>query len=421
MRLKTVLYFLIFALGVQAQEFESHFKDKTLRLDYIFGGNREKQFILLDELAEYPHWYGRQKHLDQALLRGDGQVRVYDGETQELLYVHSFSTLFQEWLSTEEAQHKSRSFENVFLVPFPKKTVEVKVVLFDSNGKERTELTHVVDPKDVLIRQKRGERSDIEYIHKAAPGVQAIDVVLVAEGYKAEEMDRFVAAAKEAVAQIVAHAPFDTYKEHFNFVAVKSVSEDSGVSVPRKKKWKNTAVESNFDTFYSDRYLTTNRLKKLHDILAGIPYEHIIILANTDVYGGGGIYNAYTLTTTGHKDFKPVVVHEFGHSFAGLADEYFYEDDVLSEFISSDTEPWEQNITTLVDFEGKWQSRIAPSTPIPTPKEWLEKQAVGVYEGLPGKRIYKATGDCRMKANQSESFCVVCRDAIERLILFTID
>ena len=71
--------------------------------------------------------------------------------------------------------------------------------------------------------------------------------------------------------------------------------------------WKHTAFGSHFDTFYSDRYLTTSRVKAINDALAGIPYEHIIILANTEQYGGGGIYNAFTLTTAHHPNFRPVV------------------------------------------------------------------------------------------------------------------
>ena len=132
---------------------------------------------------------------------------------------------------------------------------------------------------------------------------------------------------------------------------MKSVSEESGTSVPSKGIWKNTALGSNFDTFHSERYLTTLNLKKVHDWLAGTPYEHIIILVNTDVYGGGGILNYYNLSSTGHKSFKPVIVHEFGHSFAGLADEYAYDWEEIPMY-PLDVEPWEANITTLADFNG---------------------------------------------------------------------
>ncbi|WP_290043157.1 M64 family metallopeptidase, partial [uncultured Muribaculum sp.] len=151
--------------------------------------------------------------------------------------------------------------------------------------------------------------------------------------------------------------------ERFNFVAVASPSADEGVSVPRLSDWRSTAFSSHFSTFYSDRYLTTSALPAVHDALRGIPYEHIIILANTPEYGGGGIYNSYTLTAARHPLMRPVVVHEFGHSFGGLADEYFYEQDVMSDTYPLDVEPWEPNITTLVDFPSKWQALIPDSVP----------------------------------------------------------
>jgi len=408
--------------AMQAQEFNHYFENKTLRLDYIFGGNADQQFILLDELARYPTWAGRQHHLDENALRGNGQIRLYEEATNQLIYTTSFSTLFQEWLSTPEARTGTKSFENVFLVPFPKQKTRVEVVLFDENGKEKTTLSHLVLPTDVLIHDKGTQNlTPHEYIHQATDSTRAINVVLMAEGFTANEMDQFMEAAKVSVAEIFKHKPFDKFAAHFNFIAVKSTSLDSGVSVPRKGEWKKTAVESNFDTFYSERYLTTNRLKKVHDLLAGIPYEHIIILANTNVYGGGGIYNSYTLTTTGHKDFKPVVVHEFGHSFAGLADEYFYEQDVLSDFISNQTEPWEQNITTLKDFDSKWKKQLKKGTPIPTSIDQSKKYKVGVYEGLPNNGIYKGELECRMRTNQHDKFCSVCQNAIESLIQFYID
>ncbi|MDM1407345.1 M64 family metallopeptidase [Myroides sp. DF42-4-2] len=421
---KVVVGFLLGGLftAAQAQDFNQYFENKTLRLDYIFGGNVDQQYILLDELVRYPTWAGRTHHLSENPLRGNGQVRLYDQATNQLIYSTSFSTLFQEWLSTEEAVTTTKSFENVFLVPFPKQQTKVEVVLFDENGREKSTLTHVIQPQDMLIHDKGiAEVTPHEYLHQAKDSDKAINVVFLAEGYTVEQMDQFIDAAKVSVEEILKHQPFGQFSDYFNFIAVKSPSTDSGVSVPRSGDWKTTAVESNFDTFYSARYLTTNRLKKVHDLLAGIPYEHIIILANTDVYGGGGIYNSYTLTTTGHADFKPVVVHEFGHSFAGLADEYFYEQDVLSEFISNQTEPWEQNITTLKDFDSKWKKLLKKGTPIPTLVDQAKKYPIGVYEGLAGNGIYKGALECRMRTNQYDKFCAVCQQAIEKLIQFYLD
>ena len=156
--------------------------------------------------------------------------------------------------------------------------------------------------------------------------------------------------------------------------------------------------------------------------MAGIPYEHIIILANTDVYGGGGIYNSYTQTTAHHPMFKPVVVHEFGHSFGGLADEYFYDDDVMTDTYPLDVEPWEQNISTRVNFASKWKDMLPSGTPILTPIAEKKKYPVGVYEGggYSAKGIYRPAYDCRMKTNEYPEFCPVCQRAIRRMIEFYV-
>lgn len=414
-----MLLFFFLPVSLVAQDFDTYFQDKTLRIDYVFAGNATNQYVFLDELNSLPQWAGRKHHLSENSLEGNAQVRVYDKASNTLIYTQGFSTLFQEWLSIEEAKSNSKSFENIVLVPFPKGEVVVEIVFFNAEGKEEVKLKHVVNPADVLIHTKGvANITPHTVLHKAADGEQSIDVVFVAEGFTKEEMPVFLDYAKTAMQEILKHKPFGEFEDRFTFYAVESVSEDSGVSVPRTSDWKRTAVSSNFDTFYSERYLTTNRLKSVHDLLAGIPYEHIVILANTAVYGGGGIYNAYTLTTTGNPKFKPVVVHEFGHSFVGLADEYFYESDVLSDLISTAREPWEQNITTLVDFESKWKSKLKKGTPIPTALAQKEAYPIGVYEGLEGNKIYKASLECRMRTNEYDKFCAVCQDAIRELILF---
>ncbi|MBW3519272.1 M64 family metallopeptidase [Flavobacterium sp. NKUCC04_CG] len=419
--------FIIFCLLLisnwgYSQHFDQFFIDKTLRVDAVFAGNSERQSIVIDELNELPSWAGRKQHLSKNHLGGNGVISMYDIKTDQLIYTQSFSTLYQEWLSTPEAQLKSKNFENVFLLPFPKSEVRLEIALIDSSGNYPVLLKQRVDPTDVLIH-KKGYRYITPHtlLHRAKTATNSINIVIVAEGFQDNQMDKFKQYAQTTIDEIFAHQPFGQFQDRFNIYAVESVSSDNGVSVPRLNEWKNTAVESNFDTFYSERYLTTARVKKLHDLLAGIPYEHIIILANTDVYGGGGIYNAYTLTTTGHANFKPIVVHEFGHSFAGLSDEYFYESDVLSDMQSIALEPWEQNITTLKNFDSKWKDMLSPKTPIPTTSKDVDKYPLGVYEGLAGKKIYKAALDCRMKTNTAKEFCPVCQRAISRLIQFYTD
>ncbi len=401
--------------------FNHYFSDNTLRLDYIFSGNHDEQHIAVDELCRTAGWAGRHTRLDSLPLQGNGTLVMTDRKSGRVIYRHSFSTLFQEWIGTEEATRTTKAFENVFLAPMPIDSADVEVTLYDMRGRLLTQLKHPVAPKDILLRPIRKAAAPHRMMRQSKRP-DAIDVAIVAEGYTAAEMDTFYAHAEEACRALFASKPFARYADAFNVVAVALPSAESGVSIPHKNLWLNTPLSSHFDTFYSERYLTTLRLRDLHNALAGIPYEHIIILANTDNYGGGGIYNSYTLTTARHASFRPVVVHEFGHSFAGLADEYYYDDQYEQMYVP-EREPWEQNITTLKDFSKKWADMLPKKTKIPTEPDAKHPDRIGVYEGAGyrSKGAYRAFLDCRMKTNAAPDFCPVCCRAIERLIRFYLD
>ena len=277
------------SIGSFAQNFADYFQNKTLRVDYIFTGDATQQAIYLDELSQLPTWAGRQHHLSELPLEGNGQIIVKDLASKQCIYKTSFSSLFQEWLSTDEAKETAKGFENTFLLPYPKQPVEVEVTLYSPRKKRLATYKHIVRPDDILIH-KRGVShvTPHRYMLQSGNEKDCIDVAILAEGYTEKEMDIFYQDAQRTCESLFSYEPFRSMKGKFNIVAVASPSTDSGVSVPRKNQWKQTAVHSHFDTFYSDRYLTTSRVKSIHNALAGIPYEHIIILANTDVYGGGG-------------------------------------------------------------------------------------------------------------------------------------
>lgn len=412
---------LIAVSSTRAQVFADHFADKTLRVDYIFNGNASGQAICLDGLSALPTWAGRKHHLAELPLQGNGQIIMRNAASGKTIYTTSFSSLFQEWLETDEARNVTKGFENTFLLPYPLQPVEIEITLLDPRRNVRASMKHIVHPNDVLIEQKGNSHiTPHKYLlHNDSPE-KCIDVAILAEGYTLQEMQAFYEDAEIACKSIFDHEPFKSMKKRFNVVAVASPSTDSGVSVPRLNEWKHTAFGSHFSTFYSDRYLTTSRVKAIHDALAGIPYEHIIILANTEEYGGGGIYNSYTLTTAHHPMFRPVVVHEFGHSFGGLADEYFYDNDVMTDTYPLDIEPWEQNISTQVDFAAKWKDMLSENTPVPTPAEVSENYPTGVYEGggYSAKGIFRPAENCRMRTNEYPAFCPVCQRALRRIIEF---
>ena len=384
--------------------------DNTLRLDYIFTGGCSTVNVALSRMSVTAGWYGRSVNMDRLPVDGNGDLRVVDNASGRTLYAVSFSTLFQEWLATDESKRVVKAFENTFLVPMPDSPATVTLRLFDSKRNTVCEYSHPLDPGDILIARKGVSGVDRRYVHKAGEPGHCIDVAIVAEGYTSAEKDLFYADAKAAVDAILSHEPFGSHRADFNFLALAPESAESGVSVPRDSIWRQTPVSSNFDTFYIPRYLTTDHVFDLHDLLDGLPYEHIIILANTDVYGGGGIYNSYTLTTAHHSKFLPVVVHEFGHSFGALADEYDY-DSYDDPYYFSTVEPWEQNITTKFDFSSKWQDMIDAGV-----------SGVGLREGAgyQSKGVWRACRDCRMRTNEASGFCPVCQRAIERMIDFNL-
>ncbi len=415
---------VVAATSLSAQQFDNYFTNRTLRNDLIFAGDCKAQQVTLRQLLSWSGWAGRRVNLDQVALEGNGQLTMTDSATGAVIYRTSFSSLFQEWLTTPEATTTHKAYEFTILVPMPIAPADVRVTLLNERREQTALLDYHIDPTDILIRNTDSQATTPhKVIYQSGPAEEKIDVAIVAEGYTAGEMDTFLADAQATVDALLSYEPFKSQADKFNFVAVESASVDSNVSIPREGIWRDTAVGSHFDTFYGARYLTTSQVFDLYDLLNGIDYEHLIILANTDTYGGGGIYNSYTLTTAHHPLFKPVVVHEFGHSFGGLADEYFYENDPLSPGLYlPGIEPWEQNLTTLANFESKWADMLPEGTAIPTEvtPERTKNFTVGVYEGggYQFKGVYRPADICRMRDNVATQFCPVCQRALARMIEF---
>lgn len=424
------------AVSASAQiKYEDFFQDSTLRLDYVFCGDARHQAIYLERAYKTSAWAGRKTNLEKPLLAGNGQVNVYNPETEQVIYSNSFSTLFQEWQSYEEATRVQKAFENCIQVPFPKAPVRVEVSLTDVHGRVTSSLSHVVDHADILICRLHDNNLD-RCTLKTGTAANPIDIVFVAEAYSADEKEKFYADAARGVQALFSHEPYAANADKFNVVAIFSPSQDSGVSRPGKGIWRNTAADSHFDTFYMDRYLTSTSMRKIYDIIGTVPFEHIILLVNTPVYGGGGIYNSLTIMGSDHKTFKNVLVHEFGHAFGGLGDEYAYGD-LEEPMYPADTEPWEPNLTTLKDFSSKWLDLLPANCPVPTPLDEIEAQdvrriwntltpeqkaslnlKVGVYEGAgyQMKGVFRPVQECRMRINECEEFCPVCSRAIVNMI-----
>lgn len=421
---KTTFILFLLLIGSStfyAQKYNDYFSDKACRVDFHFCGNATRTAVFLDKVKQEPFWGGRQKHLSTDLDLGDFRFRVLDSISGKQIYIDGFSALYREWQTSPEAKITSKSFEQTVQFPFPLESVTLVI-------EKRLDLDHwqelfrySLSPTDKLIQQTKPTNVPVKVILKTAEPENAVDIAVIAEGYSAGEQTKFYKDAQRLANNLLTHEPFTKYKNRINIYAIAAPSEDSGISMPQESVWKNTAVGSHFFTFYEPRYLTTTNVYKVRDLAALVPYDAIYVLANTSTYGGGGVYNFYALTAADNDLATQVTVHEFGHSFAGLADEYFSDkDDVLDGMYDIKIEPWEPNITSLVQFDRKWESELPKGTPVPTPAKGDFKKSIGVFEGggYLKKGMYRSMYDCRMRTNKAPEFCPVCQQAVERMILF---
>ena len=422
-QLSVAILLIFIQIGVKAQNFDTHFKDSTLRIDYILSGNINKQSIAIDGLSRMPGWYGKRQNFTDIPVHGAATIDMKLAATGKLIYRQTFSTLFQEWLDLDDSHYAPKAFECVQLLPMPRDSVIITVNLYNLRHEVITAIEHKVYPNDCTIVHKgEGDKvPDYFVLNQPADSQKAINIAFVAEGYTQEQIFDYLNDCKKGIEGLFSFEPFKHLRDRFRIIAVLTSSQDSGPSIPSEGVWHDTALGSSFDTFGTPRYLTTLRIKKMHDALAGTPYEHIIVMVNTDRYGGGGIYNTFNLLMTKHKLFKEVLVHEFGHSFAGLADEYAYEGEEPNDF-PLDVEPWAPNITTLTYFGDKWRDLIPGNelTVSAADDKNFDTTTVGLYEGAGCvlKGVYRPTPNCMMKTLKVPVFCPVCTRAIEGVIDF---
>jgi len=416
--LRIILLFAPFSvLGTPV--YDQFFTDDVLRFDYLLCGNHSNASVLPGELKKERQWSGSHGALIDRLNLGTYRFQVYDQKSGELIFSKGFSPIFQEWQSTPEAKQLSKAFYQVIRFPFPKKSILLKIEKRDYEGRYSGIFSQNIDPNNYFIINENARNIPVEKIYYSGDYSHKIDIAILAEGYTANEMDKFVNDAKRLTDSLFVVAPFSQLKNYFNIYALKTVSIESGTDIPGEHIYRNTIFNSTFYTFNISRYLTTSDMKTVHDMAADVPYDYLIILVNSSRYGGGGFYNFINVCTADHKLSSNVFVHEFGHGFGGLADEYYTSEVAFEDYYNLKVEPWEPNLTTLVDFDSKWRDLVDPSTPVPTPREGKYNSIVGVYEGggYTSRGIFSPMEDCRMKSNLTRDFCPVCQRAIKAVIM----
>lgn len=425
--MKTRNYIILLALFcsltcIAQNDFDTYFLTKSLRIDFALSGNSKYQAAAIQQLREEPVWGGPQKNRIDKFKYGGYYVNVYDKTSNKLIYSRGFNTLFEEWRTTKQAQNETQSWTNSISVPFPKKTVLVEITARNKEDMQfQTLLKTEIDPSSIFIDRGRLKENHVSRIQYKGNPTEKVDLVFLAEGYTKTEQDKFIADAKRFTESLFSTAPYNNHEDDFNVWAVSLISEESGTDISGKGIFKNTALNSGYYTFGIDRYLTTPDMKSIRDAIWNIPCDAIFILVNTDTYGGGGMYNFYAMGTADNAQTQVIFVHEFGHSFAGLADEYFTSEVAYENFYNLKYEPWEPNITTLVNFDSKWKDLLAKNTPVPTPLNDKYKDHVGVFEGggYVAKGIYRPMDHCMMR--DYAPFCPACSRAIVQMINFLTD
>lgn len=399
--------------------FNTYFENGAIRYDFELVGNSNTVDVIPMQTKILPQWGGQPKACIDELNFGNYNFELYDTKSNQLIFRKGFCTLFGEWQTTAEAKKMKRSFYQALY--FPKPIGDVRLVIHDrdENNAWRVLYKDTLQVADYFSINETPRSYKVDTIFNNGGIADKIDIVILAEGYTKEEMTKFTDDAVRLSDSLFAAEPFKKYKEAFNVWAVEVPSLESGTDVPGSRIYKNTVFNSHFYTFDSPRYLTVTDMKSVYDALDAVPFDHIYVLVNTSRYGGGGFYNFLNVCSSDNVRSPFVFCHEFGHGFAGLGDEYYSSSTSYEEFFKKTKEPWEPNLTTLVDFNHKWKKMIKSGTPIPTPRDSLYKNKVGVFEGggYEARGIYSPAMTCWMKEKKAGKFCPVCEEAIIRVIL----
>jgi len=438
----------------------------TMRVDYYHTGNAAQEHFSLDRVVVEPlPWPGDPAKTIDTTRRGKYFFEVIDEATKKVVYSRGFASVYGEWETTAEAKKMDRTFSESLRFPGVEKPARIVLKKRDAKNAFVDVWTTNVDPSDKFIVRAGAlaNAGPLIKLHERGDPAAKLDLLILGDGYTAAERGKFERDARRLLGVFFATSPFKERENDINVWGLVPASIDSGISRPSDHVYRRNALGTTYDTFDSERYVLTEENRKLRDIAANAPYEAIEIITNSQTYGGGGIYNLYS-TVAADSQYAPYIfIHEFGHHLAGLADEY-YTSDVAYLPPAEKIEPWEPNVTALLDpLKLKWQDLVAPGTPLPTPwpkddyesfqkeyqaerralrdahrpeKEMNElfdrelardtallnspalKGKVGAYEGAnyEARGYYRPQSDCIMFTRDSVGFCAVCKRALEETL-----
>jgi len=353
-------------------DFDQFFIDQTMRLDYFHIGDAHQEFITLDHVYQQGIWAGSQKNLLDHFDNGRYYVKIYDASSGKLIFSKGFDSYFGEYKTTSSAlKGIKRTYHESALIPYPKSTIEFTIEFRNRENRLQPLFKQEIDPEGVeIIKEALEEGVKVFEVVRNGDPHQKVDLAFIAEGYTGQEEPKVKADLERFTKVFFSQEPYKTYKNNFNIYGVFKPSTESGCDEPTRGIYKNTALNTTFNSLGLTRYLLTEDNKALHDIAAHVPYDALFIMINQKRYGGGGIYNFFCVFTTDSQWHEYLLLHEFGHSFAGLADEYYTSSVAYNEFYPQGVEPTEPNITALLDPKNlKWKNFTTPGIDIPTPWE----------------------------------------------------
>jgi hypothetical protein len=460
-RLLSALFVLACATGADAADIQP---PATVRVDYTHSGNAlAEQYAIERVLIEPLPWPGDLSQRFDNSNRGNNRLEVADAKTGDLLYSRDFSTVFGEWKTTEEANKLSRGFHESVRFPKPDRPVRVRILKRDERNLFSVAWSVEVDADapEVVRSQSPAPAKPIA-IRASGPSPHKVDLLILGDGYTQQDMQKFEQDARRLSQHLFEVSPFKERANDFNVWAMAVPTMESGITRPSTGVHHASSLGTRYDIFGSERYVLTLDNRALRDIAQYAPYEFIEILVNNDTYGGGGIFGQFSTAAAGNDWANYLFVHEFGHHFAGLADEY-YTSPVAYQSSGARMEPWEPNATALRDpAKLKWKQHVKAGTPLPTPwpkaeyeaysrdyqkrraalraanrpesemsalfredlvhtKELFSKAqyrtAIGAFEGANYEAIgyYRPAMQCIM-FDRSEQFCPVCQDGISEII-----
>ncbi len=397
------------ALQLSAQNFDQYFENKTLRINYLHIGDANTEEFEVKEYFAGGEWNGTREYLLDPHQYGNILFEVFDAATDQLIFSYSYSTLFDEYKTTERAKNEKMSFEECINMPFPKKRVKYTFTSISRKLERSLKLTAFFDPATSSVNPFKKEYKTMD-LYIGGKSQNSLNIIFIPDGYAKSEKKKMKSDMERFAGYITNCSPFKENLGRLNIRAVEGYSKETGITDPNSGATKNTLLNSSYNVLDLDRYLMCLNVWKMNEVADDAPYNLIVIICNSEKYGGGGIYNFYATVNSIHERAAYVIVHELGHLLGGLGDEYYTSEVTVQDYYPEGIEPLEPNLTTLVDFNGKWKSSVSSSTPIPTPDTLEFSKRVGAFEGggYSAKGVYRPYISCTMKDAVYDAFCPVC-------------